>query len=265
MKQVTLLCFLTFFITFSAHAQRGSDFIEQTPPVETPLGFFSGYFDTGMVPENRFTFDLPLTGFDYGITDNFTIGTNTASTLVTSFTFNPFLFLKARYRFFSNKSISSVITGYLGYFLIPSSSSTPENTTWLINFTNNTSYFFNSNNILTFHFNTLNFSSQNGDSSDKKYFKLSLNSIAFGLGYQTFFTDRFGIEGQFLYSPYFSISYDDPGQQTSLDFNTNSQSIPFFVRILLNYKTGKESNLNFGYWNFTNLVSGPWLGWQVLF
>ena len=73
-----------------------------------------------------------------------------------------------------------------------------------------------------------------------------MNAIAFGLGYQTFLTDRFGIEGQFLYSPYFSISYDDPGQQTSLDFNTNTQSIPFFVRILLNYKTGKESNLNFG-------------------
>lgn len=265
MKQFALFCFFTFTISFSAYAQRGNDFIQQSPPPVTPLGSFAGYFDSGMVPENRFTLDLPLTGVDYGLTNNLTIGSNTVTSLFTALTFQPFLYLKARYRFFSNKSISSVITGYGGYFVFPSQDNSPQNTTSLLNFTNNTSYFFKPNHILTFHFNALTFSTQSGDSSDKKYFKLSLNTVAFGLGYQSFLTENFGLEGQFLYLPYFSISYDDPAQQSSLDLNSNAQSIPFFVRILMNYKTGKESNLNLGYWNLSNLVYGPWLGWQVLF
>ena len=218
-----------------------------------------------MVPANRFTLDLPLTGVDYGVTDNFTIGSNTVSSVLTTITFQPFLYLKARYRFFSNKNISSVITVYGGYFNSPSQNNNPQMTSWLLNFTNNTSYFFNNNNILTFHLTALDFGAQIADPTDTKYFKLTLNTIAFGLGYQTFFTDSFGIEGQALYAPYFNLTYENPAQQVSLGLNTNKNSIPFFIRILMNYKTGKESNLSLGYWNFNDMVAGPWLGWQVLF
>ena len=265
MKQFIPLCFFIWIITLPAFAQRGGDSIQQVPPPTTPLSSFAGYFDTGMVPKNRITLDLPLTGIDYGVSDDFTIGTNSLSSILTTVTIQPFLYLKARYRFFSNKNLSSVITGYGGYFNFASQNNTPQNTTWLLNFTSNTSYFINNNNILNFHVTALKFSTQTGDPNDTKYLKISLDTIAFGAGYQTFFTEDFGIEGQFLYSPYFNLSYDDPSQQASLNLNTTNNSIPFFIRILANYKTGEESNLSFGYWNLNNLVSGPWLGWQVLF
>lgn len=251
--------------TPSAFAQRGGDSIQQSTPPSTPLGFFASYFDTGMVPVNRFTLDLPLTGVDYGVTKDFTLGTNIVSSVLTTITFQPFLYFKARYRFFSNNKVSSVITGYGGYFHLSFQNNSPQSTTWLLNFTNNTSYFFNNNNILNFHITELKFNTQIGNTSDTKYLKISLDTIAFGLGYQIFFTDSFGLDGQFLYSPYFSFSNENIGEQSSLNLNTTDNSVPFFVRILMNYKTGKESNLSLGYWNLNNLVSGPWLGWQVLF
>ncbi len=265
MKQFIPLCFFILIITFSAFGQRGGDSIQQSPPPTTPLSSFAGYFDTGMLPKNRYTFDLPLTGFDHGVSENLTIGTNSVSSILATITLQPFLYLKSRYRFFSNNKVSSVITGYGGYFYFPTQNKNPQNTTWLLNFTNNTSYFINNNNILNFHLTALKFSTQTGDPNDTKYLKISLNTIAFGLGYQTFFTDDFGIEGEFLYSPYFSLSYDQPSQQASLNLNSTNKSIPFFIRILANYKTGKESNLSFGFWNFNDIISSPWLGWQVLF
>jgi hypothetical protein len=252
-------------ITFSAFAQRGENSSQQNPPPITPLSSFAGYFDTGMLPTNRFSFDLPFTGFDYGVTENFTIGTNSVSSIIASLTLQPLLYLKTRYRFFSNKKLSSVLTGYGGYFYFPSQNNYPQNISWFLNFTNNTSYFINKNNILNFHLTALKFSAQTGDPNDKKYLKISLDTIALGVGYQTFFTNDFGIEGQLLYSPYFNLSFDNPSQQSSLNLNTTNNAIPFFIRILANYKTGEESNLTFGYWNLNNLVAGPWLGWQVLF
>ncbi|APJ03978.1 hypothetical protein AXG55_08680 [Silvanigrella aquatica] len=131
--------------------------------------------------------------------------------------------------------------------------------------TTNTSYFFNDKNILTFHTTALKFNWQTGDPTDIKYYKIALDTFALGLGYQIFFTDDFGIEAQGLYSPYFNLIFDNPTQQISLNLNSTENSIPYFFRILVNYKTGNESNLSAGIWNFNDIVSGPWLGWQVLF
>ncbi|APJ03977.1 hypothetical protein [Silvanigrella aquatica] len=125
MKQFKLFCLFIYLFSSQAFAQRGGSSVEQSTPPSTPLSFFAGYFDTGMLPENRITLDIPLLGLDYGVTDNFTIGTNAASSLLTSVTFQPYLFLKARYRFFSNKKISSVITGYGGYFNLSSHNNNP--------------------------------------------------------------------------------------------------------------------------------------------
>ncbi|WGL60118.1 hypothetical protein QEJ31_00685 [Pigmentibacter sp. JX0631] len=265
MKQLNRFCFFILFISYSAFAQRGKDSIQQSAPTATPLSMFAGYFDTGMVPKNRFTFDLPLTGVDYGVSENFTLGANSALGVLTLFTLQPFLYLKARYRFFSNKDISSVITGYASYVYLSPQGNNLKTTLSYYNFTNNTSYFFNSYNILTFHLTALNLNLQSGEPQDLKYYKLSVSTVAFGFGYQLFFNDYIGIEGQFLYAPFFRIGYDDPGQQISLDYTAGSNSIPYFGRFLMNIKTGKESNLNFGFFNLSDLIYGPWLGWQVLF
>lgn len=265
MKQFILFCFFIWIISLPVFAQRGGDSAQQSAAIKTPLSFFAGYFDTGMVPTGSLTFDLPFMGVDYGVSENFTIGTNTLSSALAVFTLSPYLYLKARYRFFSAPTVSSVITGYGGYFNFPSQNNNPQFTAWFLNFTNNTSFFINKNNILNFHLTALKFNAQNGDPTDTKYLKLNLTTLALGLGYQTFFTENFGIEGQFLYSPYFSFSHEDAGQSTTLNLNTTDTSFPYFARILINYKTGKDSNLNFGYWSLSSLISGPWLGWQVLF
>jgi len=265
LKRIILFCFFISLTSQHTYAQRGGSTLEQSPPTSSPLDFFSGYFDTGMVPKKRFTLDLLLTAVDYGVTEDLTIGTNSASSILTLLTFQPYLFLKARYRFFSNKNISSVITGYSGYFNFPSQNQEPEIKSCFFNMTNNTSYFINNKNILNFHITALKFSLKAGDESDLKYYKITLDTVAFGLGYQSFFTDNFGLEGQFLYSPYFNLVFDNPNQQTSFNLNTSSNSLPFFFRILINYKTGQESNLSLGIWNLNDLISGPWLGWQVLF
>lgn len=265
MKQITTLCFFIFFITHPIFAQRGKDSNQQTSPTATPLGAFAGYFDSGMVPKERFTLDLPATGVDYGLSENFTVGTNAALVTLTTFTIQPFLYLKARYRFFSNKNLSSVITGYGGYVYLSPQNENLKTTISYYNFTSNTSYNFNPYNVLTFHLTALNFNLQRGDVQDLKYFKLSLDTVAVGLGYQFFFNDTFGLEGQFLYAPFLRISYDDPGQQSSLDFTTSSNAIPYFTRFMVNIKTGKESNLNLGVWNLNDIIFAPWLGWQVLF
>lgn len=265
MKQIKAICFFILFITYPVFAQRGKDSIQQSAPISTPLSFFAGYFDTGMVPKDRYTLDLPLTGFDYGVTENFTIGSNAVMSIFATYALQPFIYLKARYRFFSTKNISSVITGYGSYIYLSPQGNNLKTTISYYNFTNNTSYFFNPHNILTFHLTALSLNLQSGEAQDLKYYKLSVNTIAVGLGYQFFFNETFGFEGQFLYAPYFRISFDDPSQQSSLDYTTGSNSIPYFARFLVNIKTGNESNLNFGIWNLSDILYGPWIGWQVLF
>ena len=90
--------------------------------------------------------------------------------------------------------------------------------------------------------------------------KILLNIIAFGLSYQIFFIENLGLKAEVLYAPYRNYLIDNFHTE-----KTVNSLVPIFIRIIGNYKTGKNSNLSFGFWNAMGLLHGPWIGWEFLF
>src|ERR1700722_713966 len=114
------LAWVSFFVQSPAFADRG--YVEQTEPVIPPTLNCPGYFDTNVVPKNKFSIDLPLASLNFGASENFTVGLNLPLIFYMTNTWKPAFALDARYRFFSNKKLSSTLSGLGGYFSYEDSS-----------------------------------------------------------------------------------------------------------------------------------------------
>ncbi|KAB8033297.1 hypothetical protein [Fluviispira multicolorata] len=263
MKKIFLYCFLICHTPFFSYAQRGALDTQQKSPIETPLSHFPSYFDAGMTPPKKVVFDIPTFQLDYGVTEHFSLGTNGLTLLLAAFTLQPTAILKARYRFFSSHNVSSVITGYLGYLNLTTNNA-PANNIWLYSGTNNTSYFFDEYNVLNFHTTALSFHSQTGNPSNLKYSKIGVETLAFGVNYLHFFSESYSAEGLIVVPAYLNLEIDNPESNSSITFTNSTVKFPFFFRFLFNWKTGPESVLSGGYWNFSNQFYGPWLSWTFI-
>ena len=98
----------------AAQAQRGGDYIEQAEPAATPLTGFPGLFDTNMALRGEVVADLPLGSIDYGVTENFTVGTYAIWVLGLAGG-QYFPSLKARYRLYSRGPLEAVVHGLALY------------------------------------------------------------------------------------------------------------------------------------------------------
>lgn len=105
----------------TAYAQRGAVSTEVEPP-QTASSGIAGFFDANTTQQKSLVFDFPTLTVDYGVTDNFTVGTNIISLfsltdVVTSGATNTITFLnsKTRYRLFVTRDWTAALTGYLAF------------------------------------------------------------------------------------------------------------------------------------------------------
>ena len=98
-----------------AFAQRAAEYTSQVPPVEARSSGFPGIFDTAMAPTHDFVLSIPTSSIDFGVSENFTVGTNGVPYLAL-IAGKPGGSLKLRYRFFSTRELAAVVTGYAGMF-----------------------------------------------------------------------------------------------------------------------------------------------------
>lgn len=176
-------------IEIPCHAFFGQSSIEQSTPPQTFMSAFPGLLDTNVAPHNSIVLELPTFAIDYGVTENWTLGTNALAVAATAYTLTPVVYLQSRYRFFSNNYISSTITGFGGrswngpihsLIHIPDSPKFEGN---LIGITSNTSYYFDKYNTLTFTLISLRLSFEKSYSSLDSV-TTNIYTIAPGFGYQ---------------------------------------------------------------------------------
>jgi len=266
-----LLFLINFTINTNVFAQRGPQSKDSDSSFSDIFPLVPGYFDTQVAPKNKFTFDMPLMGLFYGITDDLTIGTNSVGVLTSLFSLQPALSFTIRYRFYSSKKISATVTGYTGLMSFPTVSQDLGIWARFGNATLNFAYLLNKNNLLYFNMTAMTFCFQRGSARDTNFSKMDITAKGGGLGYSHFFTDSFGIEMQSLVLPFFQYQNEDVTQIVSFRVSQNKRTqYPFFVGVFGNYKTGPQSVLSFGLWNLDGLttqswsVTAPWLGWHVV-
>lgn len=74
-----------------------------------------GFLDAEVAPKGNFVLELPLTSFDYGVTDKFTIGTNIGFTGLLALSGIAGGWGKARYKLIETERSQTSLTGYLGF------------------------------------------------------------------------------------------------------------------------------------------------------
>ncbi len=217
-----------------AVAQRGEGYAQQEKSVSTILDGFPGMFDTHMAIPGEFVADFPSFSLDYGVNDNLSLGLNTAAAYPLSKGV-PALFTKLRYRFFSNKLISSVITSYQGVLLTKTSNSNSNTTLGYHIISNNTSIHFE-NGILNFFVMSLLGFGNTGQIGQIGYSKLTVQAIAYGVTGQVFFNDW--IAGQVLVAATTKVSAEVESVSAIDERATNTKNY-YFVRTLADLRLGK--------------------------
>ena len=98
----------------TAWGQRGGDYVEQdVSPVKHTNSGFPGMFDTELVQKGAFTGSLPWLNGHFGVTDNFTVGSNLAF-LAPLVALSPSGVLFTRYRVNSTDSTETTMDVNLG-------------------------------------------------------------------------------------------------------------------------------------------------------
>ncbi|NBW80739.1 hypothetical protein EBR21_03200 [bacterium] len=106
-----------------AFAQRGKTPTPTEPAIASASDGISGFFDANMTAPKRMVFDFPTFSIDYGISPDWTVGTNGLSVAsVLNWASNPgqnstpIVQGKIRYRIFSTDALAAALTLYAGRY-----------------------------------------------------------------------------------------------------------------------------------------------------
>lgn len=225
-----------------ARAQRGQGEATQTPPPKTPLTGFPGAFDTNLADPGSLVLDIPSLSVDYGLTENLTVGTNgwfALPVLVGS----PAIFVKARYRFFSDDSFASAITGY-GGFLHSSGEGedgdVESSNGSLVMLSSTNTFYLSPETTLTAFLWFLQLGFAQGERGDVDYASAKISSTFFGLNLQHWFNDRVGPALLAFVGAQSSTEIDSAGLsvRASSGLSFLSQGA-YFVRGLVEFRAGR--------------------------
>jgi hypothetical protein len=236
MKYSFIVPILFLLFTMEVHAYRGYE-VEKVQPLKTPLSGMPGFFNASMASAKTSIFELPTFSFDYGVTDDFTLGTNflPAFGLIAGY---PSGSVKAKYRFISQKNYASTITGYATGLWATEPSQT--NSFRLLILTNNHTFYSS-----RYHAFSLQFNAINARVSTEKNSAESSNSatiIAPGLGYEYFFNDWFGYEAQFMLPVTTQFQLETPFQATT----AHQKQMYFPSRLNLQIKSSQTTAWSVG-------------------
>ena len=236
-------CFHIFYFCPS-YAQRGQSFSEQSSTPQHNLAGFPSFFNSTVAKKGSYVFEIPTLSFDYGISENFTLGVNfLAPSLIYSLLEVYSFAMKARYNLFSNEAFSWSATIYPHLSLKQT-----QDYLRIYTLTSNFSYHVTSQ--LSFDLSLIfsALSEQNilnkidiGTSSSE----VSLYWIFISSNY--FFNESFGVETNLGLSLYQSAKVDLP--DTSGNISQGFQSIDknFLGRFLLHYKTSEDTIFSGGF------------------
>ena len=272
-KYQYLIIGVVLIFSSQAFAYRGQGYSEQTLPPQKFTSFSPGYFDTNLAPKGRLLGELPTFAMDYGLTENLTIGTSALPMLATSFG-KPVVYLKMRYRFFSNRRVSSAITGYGSGFWFSDSMDMPNTSNALstrggfLGLTSNTSIYLKNNHVLTFHLTAFRFRISEVDLQRDLTTDFNIYALAPGVGYQYFPLSWLGLEANLLFPLAFHTFTDSPVSLIKNDL-LSGMSDPIPYRVMLTLMTGSKSMLSIGALgviaDVTPLAFLPFLTWSILF
>jgi hypothetical protein len=207
-----------------AFGQRGTISTAQAP--ETPLSGFPGVFDTFTAPKGAIVGQattlllpvFPLIGIpvDYGVTENFTLGTNALFPVLWS-TGSKAFGAKARYRIVPHERFSLAITGY-GYWFGGGSGtesskvkeSAGSGNLFATFATLNASFFLSERTWFNAHLSRLSMTSLKGEPKDSTYQKSDSALVLLGLGAEHFFSSWFGLRALAV-APLYLASEADSG------------------------------------------------------
>lgn len=264
MIKIFLYFFLSTSLSFQVFADRGN--IEQTEPLPVPTQFFPGYFDTNIVPDRKIRLSLPLGSFEFGGTENFTIGVNLPLILYMINTWRPAFMLSARYRFFSNKNLSSTFSAYGGYFNFENSKD--DISIYFINATYNNSITLTKKQILFTQVNALKSYYKNKDPDSAKFETKNLNTMAIALGHYYIFNQKWSLQNIFAVPILFNFNEEDQNSSGTITFK-HIQNYPVFYRLLFAWRVTPNSLITFGGFLLAQsdigVIGLPWIDWSVLF
>lgn len=249
--------------TNQAFAYRGQEFIEQSPPRQTFMNRFPGYFDVNMAPENQVVLETPTLVLDYGVTENLTVGTSLLPIGIAAFSLNPALHLKARYRFYSDKNIVSTITGYLGGFRISKSASGDEGYGTWMGGTSNTLLFLNDRHALGLHLTAGIIHGKGWGQSLFSEGSVSTKLIAPGIGYHFFVSDSWGLEFQAVVPVVLRATAENAGSLEIAELSSTGPLLTPF-RFATNFRTSRDSVMTLGILSGIGEAAFPLISWTVV-
>lgn len=244
-----ILCIISLLVGADAVAARSSEYIEQVSPKNSEINSFPGYFDANALKKGAFSVEYTTLSLDYGFSDNFSVGTSLAPTVLGALLQSPAVYLRTRYRFYSNQKVSSAISLYGMGTWVSSNNSSEKLAGSFYAGTSNTSYRINRYNIVDFHLTAMHLGYDYQGAQTILGFNLEesldLTIVAPGVGYQLYFTDHFGIEAQLLFPVYVNAQIDGSVQSGSVNL-LKSKSYLFPYRFAFNWRPSKGFAMGVG-------------------
>lgn len=257
-QNLIILCSF-LFISVPIFAERGD--VEQTEPLITPTLNFPGYFDTNVVPKYMVSIDLPLASLNFGATENFTVGLNLPLIFYMADTWMPAFVIDARYRFFSNKKLSSTLSGLGGYFSYDNSSNDIK--LYFVNGTYNNAITLTKHQFLTTQVNAVSIHYQNHKNTPK-FEKTNINLIALALGHNMIFTPNWSVQNIFAIPILMNVYEENTSSSGNVSFK-HFQNFPLFYRIFAAWRVSPKNLITFGGFLVTQSEMGfvilPWIDW----
>jgi len=245
-----------------AEAQRGAAFVEQAAAPDAPQSGFPGLFDTQMAARGSVIAEVPWLSLSYGVSDNFTVGTNLWAALPSAWG-APSALLMARYRHFSGERVSSVLTGYAGYAAADALAEDGKEARAFILFgTSNTTVRLGARHALTLTGLAGRFGLRVEDEDiEGLYDGGSLTAIGVAGSHQFNASDWLGIQTTLVALPVLIGQMDSTSQIATIDFGEASPTDLLLARVLFQMRAGRSWLFTAGAAaQLTRPVVLPWLG-----
>lgn len=256
---------LSFLCEDFVYAERGD--VEQLQPASLPNQNFPEYFDTNIPPERRFMFSVPMGSLTFGATKNFSLSLNLPIIFYMIDTWNPGVLFSLRYRFFSNASLSSALTGYAGYLRYKKQSDDSFKI-YYINGTYNNLITVNKNNFITTQLNGLHAKYKFWDDDEVNADTKSLNFISVAVGHIYVFNKKWMMHNLISVPVIFNFYEENNISSGQMSFK-HITNFPFFYRIVFDWNVTKNSLLTFGgfmiWQSDIPFIVLPWLNWSIVF
>jgi hypothetical protein len=269
----TLYALLSLLVTPSALAQRGSSPEYSQTPWESTTQGFPGYFDTNMPEKGSLVVEFPpmiygilptpFSSVDYGVTENFSVGTNAAVTALPWLLGGKGASIKLRSLIYGDDEQQSAITYYAGGLAGDGKNqftASYHTATW------NHAWRLASRHILFANGHYHRFNLEIADRNSIEHANVYYMSMLMGGGYQFLISPKWSLQSNLLISTIQDFEADNAGSSMSVGTNvTKAKTMTATLVPQVQWHAAKNWMFGVGitgiYFGGTGLAL-PWFTWS---